>query len=399
MEPRPRRDPAVGRRVTRSVSRRLDVPVKGRAEQTLIVPGTSPTGQPVLSVLLKRTYAIGHRGGTTRAEADRPLYPADVYYGEPFFSSVSLESDLVPFKPETDVVFNGRAYSPDGVPVETLEATLTVGGQGKRVLVVGDRVCRYEEGVDPVFEDPLPFTQIDLRYEHAYGGADAVFDPTGVYAYPRNPVGRGFVVEACEASVEGLLLPNIEDPDDPLTPERLVIGAFEHWDQQPLPQGFGWYSKHWQPRISLAGRMPEPGANSDHQSEGEYASEAEYAADAGEDATPVDEADAPAPELPWMDFGFFNGAAPGLALPYLLGNELVETVNLTPLGAFDFRLPGETPRIGLDVGEGVWGPPVVLHTVMIRLDEREVDLVWRAAIAYAGPAWLDRVRRFTVLIE
>ena len=161
------------------------------------------------------------------------------------------------FKPATDVVLNGRAYAPGGEPVETMHASLTVGGLGSELLVVGDRVCHYDEGFDPVFEDPVPFTEIDLRYEHAYGGVDAVFDPSGVYAYPRNPVGRGFVVEPCEAAIEGLLLPNLEDPNDPLTPERLVVGAFEHWDQQPMPQGFGWFAKHWQPRILLAGRMPE----------------------------------------------------------------------------------------------------------------------------------------------
>ena len=51
--------------------------------------------------------------------------------------------------------------------------------------------------------------------------------------------------------------PNLEDPDDPLTPERLVVGSFERWDEQPMPQGFGWFAKHWQPRISLADFLRE----------------------------------------------------------------------------------------------------------------------------------------------
>jgi hypothetical protein len=241
-----------------------------------------------------------------------------------------------------------------------------------------------------VFEDPLPFTEIELMYEHAYGGVDAVFDPGGVYAYPRNPVGRGFVVEPSEAAVEGLLLPNIEDPDDPLTPERLVTGAFEQWEQQPMPQGFGWFAKHWQPRILLAGVMPSP----------QMEVEPPPPEDAWEDEGDSDGNGAPdTPELPSMDFGFFNGGSPGLVFPYLAGNELVETVNLAPEGDVSFHLPGETPRIGLDVGRGIWEPPAVLHTVMIRMEQREIDLVWRAAIAYPDAAWLDAVRSFTVLVE
>jgi hypothetical protein len=396
MDPGARPDTGGRDRARRSGSRRAAIPVEGR-ERTLIVPGASPSGQPILSVLLKRTYRIEREGRTIRTRTDQPFHPADVYHGEPFLSSLALESDVVAFKPATDVVLTGRVYAPDGEPVEMLHASLTVGGLGKELLVVGDRVCHYQGDYDPVFEDPVRFTAIDLRYEHAYGGIDAVFDPTGVYAYPRNPVGRGFVVDACEAAIEGLLLPNIEDPNDPLTPERLVVGAFEHWEQQPMPQGFGWYAKHWQPRIALAGVMPDPpqapdGSQPVHAGD---ADQPEY--DALQDAEQA-EAEAP-PTLPYMDFDFFNGASPGLVFPYLGGDELVEAIHLTPAGELRFSLPGETPRIGLDVGEGVWEPPVVLQTVMIRLDQREVDLVWRAAVAYAGPAWLDRVHRFTVLVE
>jgi hypothetical protein len=157
-----------------------------------------------------------------------------------------------------------------------------------------------------------------------------------------------------------------------------------------MPQGFGWFAKHWQPRISLAGQMPAPLQGIDYEAVDE--------ADESLVGEPED-TDSAAHELPFMDFGFFNGASSGLMFPYLAGNELVETLHLTPEGELSFRLPGETPRIGLDAGEGVWEAPVVLHTVMIRMEDREVDLVWRAATAYASQAWLDGVRRFTVLVK
>jgi len=63
-----------------------------------------------------------------------------------------------------------------------------------------------------------------------------------------------------------------------------------------------------------------------------------------------------------------------------------------------FRLPSERPRIGLDIGDGVLEPEVVTHTVMIRMDDQEVDLVWRGAVPYRGPDWLPEMRKMEVSI-
>jgi hypothetical protein len=44
-------------------------------------------------------------------------------------------------------------------------------------------------------------------------------------------------------------------------------------------------------------------------------------------------------------------------------------------------------------------PEVVLQTVMIRMEERQVDLVWRGAIPYAGPDWLPQMKKMEVVVE
>ena len=48
---------------------------------------------------------------------------------------------------------------------------------------------------------------------------------------------------------------------------------------------------------------------------------------------------------------------------------------------------------------GVQEPTVVLHTVQIRMEERQVDLVWRAAADYPGPDWLQEMKTMEVLIQ
>jgi hypothetical protein len=359
-----------------------------RIVQRIVLPGQSPSGQYVLSVLVKRTYSIVPNGVAVRAERDVKLLSADKHYGDPLNSSVRFEGDFVPFKVATDVVLNGTAYAPEDVPTTDFIAALTVDGARKELLLIGDRVCHYDGDRPPIFSDPEPFVTLDLRYERAYGGVDVFSDPTMQCAYVRNPIGRGFVVQRTEATIEGLELPNIEDPDDPLTPGRLTLEHFMYWEDQPMPRGLGWVAKPWQPRSLLAGVMP-----ADRLIEQEL--RAAYAM-----AVPPEQREMfDQTQLPDMDFLFFNGASEGLILPYLAGDEEITTENLSIEGALTFTLPGERPRIGLDIGMGLYEPEVVLHTVQIRMEDREIDLVWRAAAAYPGPDWLPHMRKMEVLVE
>ena len=55
-------------------------------------------------------------------------------------------------------------------------------------------------------------------------------------------------------------------------------------------------------------------------------------------------------------------------------DEEVQAVHLSPEGRLSFRLPDDRPGLGLDIGGGVQEPELVLHTVMIRLEDRQVDL-------------------------
>ena len=55
------------------------------------------------------------------------------------------------------------------------------------------------------------------------------------------PLGRS------QRAIDKLTLPNLEDPNDLLTPERLVVGRCLDWEKQPVPQNFGWFPMWWQP--------------------------------------------------------------------------------------------------------------------------------------------------------
>jgi hypothetical protein len=111
-----------------------------------------------------------------------------------------------------------------------------------------------------------------LLYQFAYGGFDArvplpedalavfmdqvragfAYDHPGLY--PRNPVGKGYVV--LPGAVVDVELPNLEDPHDLLTPERLVTGTPENWYRQPLPWCFEWSVGSTFPRFRFIGGEP-----------------------------------------------------------------------------------------------------------------------------------------------
>src|SRR5262249_21356269 len=152
-------------------------------------------------------------------------------------------------------------------------------------------------------------------------------------------------------AIDNLELPNLEDPQNPLVPALIATRHFIAWERQPMPQSFGWVSKIWRPRSTLAGVLP-----ADRPVEQElrkvYASA----------VPPEQKALYEQTQLPDMDFRFFNGAPEGLALPFLSGTEEVRLINLVPEGEVFFKLPGDRPRIGLDIGKGMEEPPAILHT-------------------------------------
>jgi hypothetical protein len=224
-----------------------------------------------------------------------------------------------------------------------------------------------------------------IRYERAYGGRDLVSLPGLEFHYPRNHHGTGVAVRNIPEVVHGLRMPNVEDPADLLTPERVILGEPERWNLQPLPHGFGWYHKTWYPRSSFVGAMPQFVDSTTRLREESLGLVPERQIALARQF-----------KLPSFDSRFYRGASLGLSMPYLQGGERVVLTGLTDDGELEFSLPRDTPSIGLDIGLGMKTPEVVLQTVTIRVDDRELDLVWRGAHPYPGVDWLPEMKTLTL---
>jgi hypothetical protein len=52
----------------------------------------------------------------------------------------------------------------------------------------------------------------------------------------------------------------------------------------------------------------------------------------------------------------------------------------------------------VDLGFGFQGPSIVwLQTLMCRMEQRQLDLVWRGAIPGPGPDWLPNLSQMEIL--
>jgi hypothetical protein len=358
--------------------------MSARTEMFAIVPGRNDRGEHVFCVILKRTYRIGAAGAVERAERDHEFLRIDQYYedGDPEWSTVEYEAELAPYKPSTDVVVIGSAHAPDGLPTQQMSVGVQVGSRKKSLLVSGDRHCAYREGQLPLFTDPVPFTRMAINYQRAYGGRDERSIPDIPFHYPRNFMGKGMVLRNVQHSVDGLALPNIEDPQDPLTPERLFMGEPERWHLQPLPQGFGWRQRTWYPRCALLGVYPP------------FTAPGTVTAEERMGLVPRNHiALAKQSRLPPLESHFNNGASLGLIFSNFQHDSEIVLTGLTPAGTLKFALPADMPRIGLDVGSGMQALEPRLHTVSVRPDAAELDMIWRGAYVYPGYAWLPNMKR------
>ena len=358
--------------------------------QYAVFPGADEAGNPIFSVLVKRSYDIVPDAPLARAEKDEPLAPIDRYWdmGDPQTSTVQYESDMAPFKPMTDVVFVGKAISPGGRPVTNLDVGLQVEGIGAKIVrVIGNRRCLVQGG-RLAFTPPEPFTEMEIRYDNAYGGIDRKSIPEGPFHYPRNAMGKGMLLKWSKDLVDGLELPNLEDPADPLAPERLLLDVPEAWPLAPMPQGLGWFPRAAYPRAFYAGSVPP------YIDTGTMTKE-EYLGLIWKDHIILSRKG----KLPGFHARFMQGASQGLSFPYLRGNETIRLRGLTPEGMLKFNLPGERPKMRLDIGNGLKDLDPILHTVQIRGEEKQVDLVWRGSLPYPGIEFLSEMTAFAAEAE
>jgi hypothetical protein len=364
------------------------------------VSGRDEEGRWILSVLAKRTYWFGADQPCALAKEQACLVLEPRY--APDKPGVLLaDIDTWPYKKRTDVVVIGKVYNHREQP--SFVAGIRLGGFEKGLNVFGDRRCMLDHVGRTLFSKPTVVANVPLSYEFSFGGRDriaeakhgnfvddirefisasevpsALLDEASPFSYPRNPCGRGYLVEATKEALEGLALPNLEYPGDQrLTPENMVAGTVDAWPRLPLPASLGWLDFASFPRLAWLGIVPEhhptAQARDFHEVRLGHAMPDILAND----------------ERPCVEGA--NGASLGLRLPHVASGESVELVNLHPKReSVRFRLPTEKPRLWVDGRNGkMLATQPVMHSLIIEPDENRLSIVWRGSGAALRP-YLDK---------
>lgn len=223
--------------------------------EVAVVPYSGEPGQA--HAWIKLTYDLG--GGACRVAEPEPLLH-DMRDPE-LEPRIVAGSDFWWFKEATDVVVQGSAFA-SSPGVRRMEVSVRVGAVEKRVAVFGPRAVTWSDA-RPAIEDPEPFEAVPMTWDNAYGGVDARVVPEDLDdpmtrlmldvdlpgLYPRNAAGLGYLVEPDE--IPDVHMPQLEDPDDLLTPDRLVVGDPRRWYLQPLPWCLDWVHPETFPRKVL----------------------------------------------------------------------------------------------------------------------------------------------------
>jgi hypothetical protein len=359
------------------------------------------SGEEEVSVIYKQTYTFQHGSPCLLADEQLPLELVNVLHDEispGVAPSYKILSEMVGYKTGTDVVVQGSARPAQ--PMSQMRVGVEIAGKyAHKAEVFGPRFCDYVNG-KVVFTPPEPFEEMPLRYENAYGGRDRLFEAELVkkveettpaedlrrvksvageilqeghpLMYPRNRFGKGYVLEDRKDLIEGRELPNIEWPNDRLTPGRLVVGNPLDWNKQPLPIGFGYLDPSSFPRCSMFGLPPATMTKQEPVVEvARGLIPADFCRGNIFTSKPED-----LPRLIHPSAG--RCASLGLWLPFLNGDETVVLEGMDPAHPrFVIELPGERPEFSVP---GLAPHPVEirgeLYLVCIDLFSRLLTLVW-----------------------
>ena len=309
---------------------------------TEIIPGLDKNGYDYAVLVIKGNFVLNpNNKNLVLSQQPAKIDKADKYYDEPENSSVQYESDTAILKPATDIVVNGHAYAPNNQAVQKIDVGVQINDKNINYRVFGDRQW-VKNGLNWGVTAPRKFERLPLIYENAFGGVDTTTLEEKLVQFSEfNPIGKGFVGTK-KSPIEGLHLPNIENPQ----------ALISHYNDKPMPVGFGFISRSWQPRVKLAGTYDENWQTNR------------------------------LPLLP-LDFNdkYFNAAHPNLINEqHLVGGEQILLKNLSQLGDIGFILPEWKAPVKVTVKGRSKSIKPILDTVVIEPDINNVALTWRVSM-------------------
>lgn len=191
------------------------------------------------TVWLKATFRMRHEHACLFDPDQIELCREPLFLREANVSELLSDIDITPAKPVTDIVVIANGHAPRGHREDqpySVEASI---GRWTKALSVHPPM-QWGRDLRPqrVAGDEAP---VALGYSNAYGGADAVTDPSRPRHFAMNPIGAGYFTSR-EAAI-GRRLPR-------LLPKGTV---YDNWRDELPYDAFTPISRAWPQRVELAG--------------------------------------------------------------------------------------------------------------------------------------------------
>jgi hypothetical protein len=366
---------------------------------------THATGGTLVGVIAKRTYSV-RIGRCYVADEQVPL--VEVPQVDPETDVLVHDMDTALNRGNVDVIVCAKARPHDAR--RTFDARIRLGDLDRTIRVCGDRRCWRDASGNIRFSDPAPVETVDVGWTSAYGGVDEVAlakngDPIepyckdqgiayrarfGSYAYPRNRAGKGYLIEPSPEGLERCRLPNLEDPSQVLTPERLAIGRPDWWPAGPLPRCFGWQAYNYFPRMAMLALVP--GFDAARFAPATFAEVRAGVLKAASVTPGADPADR-------LDVGAAQQSALGMRMGHVTPGSPVELTALhRSEPVWSFAVPVEVPRMAVELpGKGSIELAPSIRTVLLEPDRERLVVVWvgeHVEEIPIGPGKIAKVRFF-----
>lgn len=302
---------------------------------------TDPEGRESCVVVVKGTFCTNPQGNLTLSSEQQPWVYADEHYGDPETTGIRYECDFAPEKPMAEVIVVGKAMPPDGLAAQKLRVRLEVQGRAKEALVSGERRWARSFG-GLTITDPLPFRELPLTFDRAFGGIDNCRSSEDVSCEPRNLVGVGFNLERKPSELDGRPLPNVEHPSQ----------LIQTYRDRPEPIGFGVVGRSWRQRVAFAGTY---------------------------DQRWLDEQ---CPFLPEdFDTRYFMSAPSDQWFPHFQGGELISCAHMAEAAIVQYRLPTIPIPVHYHFTDRIIEQQAVCDTVIVEPHAARAIILWRTRVA------------------
>jgi hypothetical protein len=313
-------------------------------------------GHPYDCLFVKATFRIG-RDNRLLPLINQPKFIVnDVYEGDEETTALKYPSEIIPYKPSTDVIVVGSAKPQGGNPCEQWLANLRIARVeptnakpeqaeqrillDKTIKLTGSRHWKHALIGGWQLSPIEPVSAVKLSYALSYGGSSHEVKKEDDVYWP-NPFGRGFngrneIDRDRTYPAPQIFRPNDDEPK---------------WEREFTPVGFSPVDGKQSARLQFAGTYDQAWK------------------------------DKVAPNIPLdMKLDFWNVVPQDQVVkPYLDGGELVKTIGLFPTdnGSFEFAMPSynvfAVPLKGFDKDDGM---PMHIDTLTIDLDTKHVTVRW-----------------------